>query len=150
MAICNGQYPEFLNYDIKMMRKHLARCLEDQVFRYFPASRREITQETKKSEVIKIYCTCRLPDGGERTTACDKCGECGIMRLGSLILYENRDPESPFSYDRGINILSCEGVQNFLRGCKRSRMRVLNIPGYQISCETGLYSLAPLITLQGV
>ena len=75
MAICNGQSPEFVHYDTKMMRKHLAGCLEDKVFRHFPASRRKIIQETKKSEVLKVYCTCRLPEGGERMIACDNCGE---------------------------------------------------------------------------
>ena len=37
MAICNGQSPEGLNYNTKVMRKHLAGCLEDKVFCYFPA-----------------------------------------------------------------------------------------------------------------
>ena len=48
MAICNEQSPESLHYDTKMMRQHLAGCLEDQVFRHFPASKRTISQEMKK------------------------------------------------------------------------------------------------------
>ena len=64
-----------LNYDTKVMRKHLAGCLEDKVFRHFPASKRSVKQETKRSEVLKVYCTCRLPEGGERMIACDNCGE---------------------------------------------------------------------------
>ena len=32
MALCNGQTPEHLYYDIKGMRQHLAGCLEDKVF----------------------------------------------------------------------------------------------------------------------
>ena len=75
MAMCNGQSPEGLNYDTKVMRKHLAGCLEDKVFRHFPASKRSVKQETKRSEVLKVYCTCRLPEGGERMVACDNCGE---------------------------------------------------------------------------
>ena len=62
MAICNGQSPEGLNYNTKVMRKHLAGCLEDEVFRHFPASKRSFKQET---EVVKVYCTCCLPEGGE-------------------------------------------------------------------------------------
>ena len=38
MAICNVQSPKGLKYDRKVMRKHLAGCLEDKVFRHFPAS----------------------------------------------------------------------------------------------------------------
>ena len=75
MAICNGQSPEGLSYNTKVMRKHLAGCLEDKVFRHFPASKRSVKQETKRSEVLKVYCTCRLPEGGEGMIACDNCGE---------------------------------------------------------------------------
>ena len=75
MAICNGQSPESLNYDTKVMRKHLAGCLEDKVFRHFPARKRNVKQETKRSEVFKVYCTCRLPEGEESMIACDNCGE---------------------------------------------------------------------------
>ena len=75
MAISNGQSPEGLNYNTKVTRKHLAGCLEDEVFRHFPANKRSVKQETKRSEALKIYCTCRLPEGGERMIACDNCGE---------------------------------------------------------------------------
>ena len=74
MAICNGQSPEVLKHDTKVMRKHLAGCLEDKVLCHFPASKRRVKQKTRKSEVIKVYCNCRLPDGGERMIACDNCG----------------------------------------------------------------------------
>ena len=49
MAICNGQSPEVLSYDTNVMRKHLAGCLEDGVFRHFPARKRSVKQETKRS-----------------------------------------------------------------------------------------------------
>ena len=75
MAICNGQSPEGLNYNTKVMRNTLAAgCLEDKVFCHFPA-KRSVKQETKRSELLKVYCTCRLPEGGERMIACDNCGE---------------------------------------------------------------------------
>jgi hypothetical protein len=77
MALCNGQTPEYLSYDLKIMRQHLAGCLEDKIFRHFPARKRTITQETKKTEKINVYCSCRLPEGahGGRMIACDGCGE---------------------------------------------------------------------------
>ena len=49
MAICDGQSPEDLNYSTKVMRKHLAGCLVDKVFRHFPATKRSVKQETKRS-----------------------------------------------------------------------------------------------------
>ena len=74
VAICNGQSPEFLNYNTNVMRKHLAGLLEDGVFRHFPASKGSVKQTTKRSEVLKVFCTCRLPEK-ERMIACDNCGE---------------------------------------------------------------------------
>ena len=75
MTICNGQSPKSLNYDTKVMRKDLAGCLEDKVFRHFPARKRSVKQETRRLEIFKVYCTCRLPEGEERMIACDNCGE---------------------------------------------------------------------------
>ena len=75
IAICTGQSPEDLSYNTKVMRKHLVGCLEDKVIRPFPASKRSIKQRVKRSEILKVYCTCRLPEGGERMIACDNCGE---------------------------------------------------------------------------
>ena len=79
MAIRNSQSPEVLKYDTKVMRKHLAECLEDKVLCHSPASKRSVKQKTRKSEVIKVYCHCRLPEGGERMIACDNCGEWYIV-----------------------------------------------------------------------
>ena len=59
----------------KGIRKQVAGCLEDKVFRHFPASKRSFKQETKRSKVLEVYCTCCLPEGGERMITCDNCGE---------------------------------------------------------------------------
>ena len=75
MALCNGQSPEFLHYDTKSMRQHLAGCLDDQVFRYFPARKRKKQRNQKSVIKVTLYCSCRLPEGGERMIAFDKCGE---------------------------------------------------------------------------
>jgi hypothetical protein len=50
MALCNGQTPEHLTYDLKSMRQHLAECLEDKIFRHFAAKKRMVAQETKKKK----------------------------------------------------------------------------------------------------
>ena len=77
MALCYGQTPEYLNYDIKSMRQHLAGCLEDKIFQHFPARNRRVTQQTKKTEKVNVYCSCRLPEGarGGKMIACDGCRE---------------------------------------------------------------------------
>ena len=60
---------------MKKMRKHFSECLKDKVFRHFPASKGSVKQETKRSELFKVYCTCHLPEGEERMIACDNCHE---------------------------------------------------------------------------
>ena len=57
MAICNGQFPEGLNYNTKVMRKHLAGCLEGKVFRHFPASKKSAKQKTKRSR-FTVHAVC--------------------------------------------------------------------------------------------
>ena len=76
MAIINEQEPELLNYDVGFMRRHLAGCLEDQMMRHFPATKRSVRRLTKKTETMGIYCVCRMPEeGGERMIRCDTCKE---------------------------------------------------------------------------
>ena len=66
MAIINEQDPEMFNYDVGLMRRHLAGCLEDQMIRHFPAKKRSIRKLTKKTETMGIYCVCRMPEEGVR------------------------------------------------------------------------------------
>ena len=54
MAICNGQSPEGLSYNTKVMRKHLAGCLEDKVFRHFPASKRMLNRKQKDQKYSRF------------------------------------------------------------------------------------------------
>ena len=76
MAIINEQEPELLNYDVDMMRRHLAGCLEDEMISHFPAKKRSIRKMTRKTETMGIYCVCRMPEeGGKRMICCDTCKE---------------------------------------------------------------------------
>lgn len=74
MAIVNGQNPELLHYDVGVMRKHLAGCLEDRVITHFHAKKRATRKMTRRTEVMKVYCVCRMPEeGGEKMISCDTC-----------------------------------------------------------------------------
>ena len=76
MAIINEQEPELLNYDVDMMRRHLAGCLEDEMIKHFPAKKRSIRKMTRKTETMGIYCVCRMPEeAGKRMICCDSCKE---------------------------------------------------------------------------
>ena len=50
MAIINEQEPELLNYDVGLMRSHLAGCLEDQMMRHFPAKKKSILKKIDKED----------------------------------------------------------------------------------------------------
>ena len=72
MAIITKQKTELLNYDVGLMRRHLAGCLEDLMIRHFPAKKRTIKKVTRKTEAMKVYCKCRMPEvKGEKMISCD-------------------------------------------------------------------------------
>ena len=78
MAICNGQQPESLYYDVGFMRKHLAGCLEDKMMRHFNSRERNVRLLTKKVEKNQVYCMCRMPEeegNCKRMICCDNCKE---------------------------------------------------------------------------
>ena len=75
MSIVNVQEPELLTCDTgRLMRRHLAGCLEDKMFRHFPARKRNIKNRTKKVETMSVHCDCRLPEEG-KMICCDECEE---------------------------------------------------------------------------
>ena len=52
----------------------MAGCLEDKVFRHFPAKKKSIKKSTKKVENVKLFCACRMPEDG-KMICCDACQE---------------------------------------------------------------------------
>ena len=74
MAICNRQRPELLCFDITKMRRHLYNCLEDGLMRHFPASHWQRRHETTRTEMVKVFCKCRLLEEG-KMICCDRCLE---------------------------------------------------------------------------
>ena len=74
MAMCNGQRPELLCFDITKMRRHLYNCLEDGLMRHFPTYHRQRRHETSRTEIIKVFCKYRLQEEG-KMICCDRCLE---------------------------------------------------------------------------
>ena len=74
MALCNGQKPEELTFDIARMRRHLCQCIEDGVMRHFPSSCRRRRRTVDKTEEVLVYCKCRLQEDGDMIS-CETCGE---------------------------------------------------------------------------
>ena len=65
MAICNGQNPKELTFNISKMRRHLCDCLTDQLMRHFPATpQRQQHHRSCRTETVQVYCRCRLQEEG--------------------------------------------------------------------------------------
>ena len=63
-----------LNCFVLKMRRHLYNCLEDGLMRHFPAYHRQRRHETSRTEMIKVFCKCRLQEEG-KMICCDRCQE---------------------------------------------------------------------------
>ena len=61
-ALANGIQPERLEFEQDRMRKHLYRCFNQDALSMFPASRREPQATVQSTDIIEIYCTCRMPE----------------------------------------------------------------------------------------
>ena len=76
LAICAGQSPENLLFDVKSMRGHLAKCLRNGKLEPFPARQRRTPRSRRQTEFLLIYCSCRqIESRGDEMIACDECGE---------------------------------------------------------------------------
>ena len=63
-------------HETQLMRKHLAGCLEDKMMRHFISKKRSIRKLTKKTELLHVYCICRMPEEeGQRMICCNNCKE---------------------------------------------------------------------------
>ena len=69
-------HPKQLQYDTKIMRKHLHGCFSDKIFRHFPARHRQVVQDTRRREVVPVFCVYRQPKAdNDKMIACDECNE---------------------------------------------------------------------------
>ena len=73
----NGQDPSTIRFDQAMMQQHLIDGLSNKLLMPFPG---KIKRRVKKlvparTEMVKVYCTCRLPDDGHKMIECYQCKE---------------------------------------------------------------------------
>ena len=70
--LCAGHDPGQVRYNT--VRPHLMTCLENASFNRFPVTGRKRTGGATTSEVIEIFCTCRMPEeDGVDMAECEKC-----------------------------------------------------------------------------
>ena len=76
-SICNGIDPVTVTFTQSRMRSHLVLCIEKKFLSMFPYKHRawKPTTKTSRTEMLPIFCTCRLPDDGATMVECSACSE---------------------------------------------------------------------------
>ncbi len=74
-SICCGVEPSTVTYQQNAMRQHLLACIEGNEMKPFPSTSGR-KPKTPQTEVLPIYCICRLPKyHGSRMIVCSTCNE---------------------------------------------------------------------------
>ena len=72
--ICAGDDPCKAKYDHKLIRLHLANCLESCTLSHFPLLGERRTRSIKHIQVVDLHCSCPLPEeAGDDMAECDAC-----------------------------------------------------------------------------
>ena len=74
-AFCNGSNVKSISFNQTKMRSHLLKCFQKRKIEPFPLYLRNISKFCKTCvSIVKVYCTCRLPDFYDETMIqCDSC-----------------------------------------------------------------------------
>ena len=68
--------PTAVVFDQGALRLHLVKILEANIVSSFPIVKtRRIAERIRKIKECRVYCSCRLPDNGDKMVACDNCLE---------------------------------------------------------------------------
>ena len=72
--ICAGDDPCKAKYDHKLIRPHLAKCLEGCSLSRFPLLGERRSRGVKHIQVADLHCSCRMPEEvGDDMAECDLC-----------------------------------------------------------------------------
>ena len=76
-SLCLGQDPAAVSYDQVHMRSVLLACLTSNKITPFPqrVHSRRVNMQKPHTELLPVFCLCRLPDDGGRMVQCDNCDE---------------------------------------------------------------------------
>lgn len=79
-ALAFGRYPSQEVYDVKNLRSHLIKCLENKHITPFPTHNKSYKSTRRKVKIKKIvdvplYCVCKKPDTGTIYVFCDACNK---------------------------------------------------------------------------
>lgn len=76
-SVCLGNDPAALLYSQPQMRNHFLSCIDTEEITDFPqrSSTRRARNNQADTELISVFCVCRLPDDGELMVQCSQCKE---------------------------------------------------------------------------
>ena len=76
-SLCCGQDPANLRYNQVHLRPHLLKCLSMHAMSTFPHTTKRVTKKliAARTEKIRVFCTCRLPDNRSEMIQCNNCHE---------------------------------------------------------------------------
>ena len=73
--LCCGVDPSTKLYVQDQMRSHLHSCFNNKQMKPFPSCSTNIAMTVICNFTVKVYCTCRMPEGSEFMVCCDSCSE---------------------------------------------------------------------------
>ena len=73
--ICFGKDPSSVTFVQSTMRQHVIEGLEQGNILPFPSAVRRQRSQVMRQEVFKIFCSCRMSNGGRKMIQCSKCRE---------------------------------------------------------------------------
>ena len=72
--ICSGEDPCSVRFDHKLIRQHLAKCLENCRLSRFPTLGKRKSSHIQHIQREELHCSCRLPEEpGDEMAECDSC-----------------------------------------------------------------------------
>ena len=71
--LCQGIEPADVQYQQESMRSHLQQCLSNNCLT--PLLSKKLKWGKPASDVIDVFCTCRMPELTEKMAQCDSCKE---------------------------------------------------------------------------
>ena len=72
--VCSHSDPCRVKYDHKLIRQHLADCLEKCCLSRFPIVGERRSSSVRHTQSVDLHCSCRLPEEmGDKMAECDVC-----------------------------------------------------------------------------
>ena len=75
VCLCQGKDPCKFSWTQELMRKHLAACLSHQRLMLFPGKSRKVSVKIKRTILIPVFCSCRMPENKMGMVQCSLCEE---------------------------------------------------------------------------